>query len=212
VIVTNPFSMGSWTRDEINDVSSGWWALLIAGIISVVAGGIILFADWTVGDLAVFVGALFLFRGVFTMLSVPLDGSARGWSIALGLLEIGIGIAVWVWPGPTLLVVAFFIGWYVLFAGIMTIAGSISGRGVLPYWGLMLAIGITEVILSFWLLAQPGLTLVAAVWAIGLWCAIYGVVEIVLAFEVKHMSRRADDARPETGSAHSSHPFGAAAR
>ena len=186
MIVTNPFSMGSWTRDEIDNVSSGWWALFVAGIIGVVAGGTILVTDWTVRDLAVFVGALFLFRGVFTMVSVPLDGSARDWSIAIGLLEIGIGIAVWVWPGPTLLVVAFFIGWYVLFAGIIAIAGSISGRGVLPYWGLMLAIGI--------------------------WCAIYGVLEIVLAFEVKHMSRRADDATRETGSAHSSHPFGAAAR
>jgi hypothetical protein len=53
---------------------------------------------WSVGELAIFLDALLLFRGIFTMFSLPLDGSARGWSIALGLLEIAVGVAVWVWP------------------------------------------------------------------------------------------------------------------
>jgi uncharacterized membrane protein HdeD (DUF308 family) len=193
MIVTNPFSLGSWTREQIDNVSAGWWVLLITGVISVVAGGIILFANWTVRDLVTFVGALFIFRGIFTTFSVPLDDSARSWSVALGLLEVGVGIAVWVWPGPTLVVLAAFIGWWVLFSGVMTIAGALSGRGILPYWGLALAFGILETILSFWLLARPGLTLVAVVVAIGLWSLIYGVVQIVLAFEVKNMSGRADD-------------------
>jgi uncharacterized membrane protein HdeD (DUF308 family) len=169
MIVTNPFSPVSWTREQINRVSSGWWALLLTGIISVVVGGLILSIDWTVSDLAVFLGALLVFRGIFVMLSVPVDGAARGWAVVFGLIEALVGVAVWVWPGPTLLVIAFFIGWYVLFSGIMTIAGSIGGRGVIPYWGWMLAFGILETLFSFWLLARPGLTLVATVLAIGLW-------------------------------------------
>jgi uncharacterized membrane protein HdeD (DUF308 family) len=190
MLVTNPFSPSSWTKRQIDAVSRGWWVLLLTGILSVVAGGIILAIDWTVSDLAVFVGALLVARGFFTMFSVPLDGAVRGWSIALGVLEVLVGVAVWVWPGPTLLVVAFAIGWWVLFSGIMTIAGSISGRAVLPYWGLMLVFGILETIFAFWLLARPGLTLVAAILAIGLWSLIYGVVQIVLSFEVKHLPDR----------------------
>src|SRR5262249_59110331 len=106
--------------------------LLLTGIVSIVAGGIILLVDWTVDDLVVFIGALLVFHGIFTMFSVPIDGAARGWSVALGLIETGVGIAVWVWPGPTLTVVAAFIGFYVLFRGVMTIAGSITGRSWLP--------------------------------------------------------------------------------
>jgi uncharacterized membrane protein HdeD (DUF308 family) len=193
MLVTNPFSPGSWTRDQIDNVSRNWWVLLLTGIVGVVAGGIILFTDWSVGDLAAFIGAVLLFRGIFMMFSVPLDGSGRGWSVGLGLLEALVGLAVWVWPGPTLLVVAFFVGWFVLFSGIMTTAGSISARGVLPYWGLMLAFGVLETLFSFWLLARPGLTLVAAVLALGLWSMIYGVVQIVLAFETKNLSARADN-------------------
>src|SRR5437868_81168 len=191
MIVTNPFSPGTWTRDQIDNISRNWWVLLLTGIVSIVAGGIILFTDWSVGDLAAFIGAVLVFQGIFTMFSVPLDGSGRGWSVALGLIEALVGLAVWVWPGPTLLVVAFFIGWYVLFSGIMTIAGSISARDVLPYWGLMLAFGVLETLFSLWLLARPGLTLVAGVLAIGLWSLFYGVVQIALSFEIKALPERA---------------------
>jgi uncharacterized membrane protein HdeD (DUF308 family) len=192
MLVTNPFSPGTWTRDEIDHVSGTWWVLLLTGTLSVLAGGVILFTDWSVGGLAAFIGAVLLVQGVFMMFSVALDGSGRGWSVALGVIEALVGLAVWVWPGPTLLVVAFFIGWYVLFAGIMTIAGAINARNVVPYWGLMLAFGIVETLFSFWLLARPGLTLLAAVIALGLWALSYGVVQIVLAFEAKNLSAHAD--------------------
>jgi len=192
VIVTNPFTRGSWTREQIDNVSRGWWVLVVSGILGVVAGGIILAVDWSVDDLAVFIGALLVIRGIFTTFAVPLDGAARGWAVALGVLETVVGLAVWIWPDPTLLVVAFWIGWYVLFSGIMTITGAISGRSVLPYWGVALALGILETLLAFWLLARPGLTLVAAVLALGLWSIVYGVVQIVLGIDVKQMPARAD--------------------
>ena len=211
MIVTNPFSPGTWTRDQIDNISRNWWVLLLTGIVSVVAGGIILFTDWSVGDLATFVGALLVFQGVFTMFSVPLDGSTRGWSAGLGLIEALIGLAVWVWPGSTLLVIAFFIGWYVLFSGIMTIGGSISARDVLPYWGLMLGFGVLETLFALWLLARPGLTLVAAVLAVGLWASIYGVVQIVLAFEAKNLSARADGVDRQINAVSDSRSIGAAA-
>jgi uncharacterized membrane protein HdeD (DUF308 family) len=188
MLVSNPFNAAY----DLDRASRGWWVLLANGIVTVVAGGIILFTDWSVGGLAAFIGAVLLFQGIFTMFGVPLDGSGRGWSVALGVIEALVGLAVWVWPGPTLLVIAFFIGWYVLFTGIMTIAGALSARSVLPYWGLMLAFGILETLFSFWLLARPGLTLVAAVLALGLWALIHGVVQIVLAFEAKNLSARAD--------------------
>jgi uncharacterized membrane protein HdeD (DUF308 family) len=150
----------------------------------------VLLTDWSVGDLAVFVGALFVFRGFMTMFSVPVDGSSVGWSIALGLLEVALGLMAWAWPGPTMLVLAYMIGWYVLFSGIFTIASSISGRDVLPYWGFMLAFGILEVLVAIALLGNPGITLLAAIITIGVWCVLYGVVEIVLAFEVKRLGGR----------------------
>lgn len=183
MLVTNPFN----SAYDLDRASRGWWVLLVNGIVTVIAGGIILSVDWKLSDLAVFIGALLVFRGLFNMFGVPVDGSGRGWTLVLGLLEFGLGVMVWAWPSPTLLVIAFWIGWYVLFSGIMTIAGSIAGRDVIPYWGFMLALGIGEVALSFWLLARPGITLVAAVLAIGLWALVVGAVQIVVAIDVKRL-------------------------
>jgi uncharacterized membrane protein HdeD (DUF308 family) len=199
MLVTNPFAQRSFTREVVRSISSGWWVLFITGLVSVVAGGVILLVDWSVGDLAVFLGTLLVVRGVIMMFGVPLDGSLRGWAIALGLLEVGVGIAMFAWPEPTLLVVAAVIGWWVLFSGIMTITGSISGRRVLPYWGLFLALGIAEAVIAIWLLQQPGLTLVATVFAIGLWSIFYGVVVIAASIELKNLPKRFEATAREFG-------------
>ena len=194
MIVTSPIdSIRSWTRAQIEMISRGWWVLLTAGIVSIVAGSIVAFADWTIGDLVVFIGTLLVFRGFFTIFSVPVDGSLRTWSVVLGLLEVAVGVSVWVWPDPTLLFVALYIGWLLMFRGVMTIIGSIAGRRFVPYWGLILVAGIVEVLVALYLLGQPGLTLVATVLAIGLTSVFYGVLEVVLAFEVKRLPDRFDE-------------------
>ncbi len=194
MIVTSPTdTIRSWTRSQVEIVSRGWWVLLVSGIVSIVAGGIIAFADWTVGDLAVFIGTLLIIRGLFTTFSFPVDGSLRMWSVVLGLVEVAVGVSVWAWPDPTLLIVAFYIGWLLLFRGVMTIIGSVSGRRFLPYWGVILVAGILEVLVAFYLLGRPGLTLVATVLAIGLTAVFYGVLETVLAFEVKRLPDRFDE-------------------
>ena len=192
MIVTNPFSPGSLTRETINTVARGWWILLLSGVVGVVAGGIILFTDWTVSQLVTFVGLVFIFRGVLTAVSLPVDGSLRGWAVAVGLLEVGIGIGVFTWPGPTLTVLGLTVGWWVLFSGIMATAGAIAGRDFLPYWGLMLAYGIIETLFAFWLIARPDVTLVATVLAIGLWAMVTGFIQTVLSFELKNLPRRFD--------------------
>ena len=194
MIVTSPAdTIRSWTRSQVEILSRGWWVLLASGIVSIVAGGIIAFADWTVGDLAVFIGTLLILRGLFNTFSVPVDGSLRMWSVVLGLVEVAVGVSVWVWPDPTLLVVAFYIGWLLMFRGVMTIIGSVSGRRFVPYWGVILVAGIVEVLAAFYLLGRPGLTLVATVLAIGLTAIFYGVLEAVLAFEVKRLPDRFDE-------------------
>ena len=194
MLVINPNTQQSRVRDSVKTVSSNWWLLLLNGIIGVVAGGLILTIDWTIADLAVFIGALLFVRGIFTAFSLPLNSTARGWAVVMGLLEIGLGVAIFVWPNPTLLVVAALIGWWVLFSGVTTISGSIATRQVMPHWGLALTLGIVETVLAFYLLGQPGLTLLTAVLALGIWSTFYGVMEIAVAFEVKNLPTRFDEA------------------
>jgi len=207
-MITSPIDeLRSWTRAQVQAISKGWWVLLLTGVISIVAGGVILFNDWTADDLVVFVGTLLIVRGVLTMFSVPVDGSLRTWSVVLGILEALVGIGVFVWPGPALLVVAFSIGWLLLFRGSMAIVGSITSRKYLPYWGLILVTGILEAAVAVYLLGQPGVTLVAAVLAIGFATMLYGLLEIIGAFEVKNLPGRFDELAGESGGDNAHRPL-----
>src|SRR4029453_9122794 len=99
MIVTSPINeLRSWSRAQAVAVSKGWWVLLLTGLLSVVAGGIIFSVDWTVDAPVVFVGTLLILRGVFTMSSIPVDGSLRTGSIVLGVVEVFVGIGVFAWP------------------------------------------------------------------------------------------------------------------
>jgi len=211
MLITNPLSTNTLTRDQIQEISGGWWVLFVSGVISAIAGAIIFFTDWTIGDLVWFIGALLLIRGAFMMLSTPLDGAARGWALGLGAVEAAFGIAMFVWPGPTVFVLATIIGWYLLFSGTMAIAGAITGRGVLPYWGVTLAFGILETVFSLVLLALPELTLLVAVLAIGLWSMVSGVLLIAFSFEVKRLPVTMATMASETRQPTSLHSFGASA-
>ena len=193
MIVTSPIDeLRSWTRGQIEAVSKGWWVLLLTGIVGVLAGGAIFFINWTIDNLVVFVGTLLVVRGAFSAFSIPVDGSLRTWSMVFGVIEVFVGIGVFAWPGPGLLVVAFSIGWLLLFRGNVAIVGSITSRKYMPYWGLVLTTGILEVLVALYLLARPDLTLIATALAIGFASMLYGVLEIVVAFEVKNLPSRFD--------------------
>lgn len=194
MLVTSPMDeLRSWTRAQVNAVSKGWWVLLLTGVVGIAVGGVIMFGRWTADDLVVFVGTLLIVRGALTVFSVPVDGSMRSWSIVLGVVEVFVGVGVFAWPGPALLVVAFSVGWLLLFRGAMAVVGAITSRGYLPFWGLVLVTGILEAAVAIYLLGRPGLTLIATVLAIGFAAVLYGVLEIVLAFEVKSLPQRFDD-------------------
>jgi uncharacterized membrane protein HdeD (DUF308 family) len=208
MIVTSPIdNLRSWTRAQVEAISKAWWVLLVTGLVSLVAGCVIFFIDWTVDDLVVFVGTLLVIRGAMTMFSIPVDGSLRTWSIVLGVVEVFVGIGVFVWPGPALLVVALSIGWLLLFRGSMAIVGAISSRRYLPYWGLVLVTGIVEALVALYLLTRPDITLIATVLAIGFASMLYGALEVVAALEVKNLPQRFDEVAGNVAAAGADRPL-----
>jgi len=65
---------------------------------------------------------------------------------------------------------------------------------------------------SFYMLSRPALTLVATVLAIGLVAMFYGVVEIVVAFEVKRLPNRFDELTTELNGSRTQRPAETVAR
>jgi uncharacterized membrane protein HdeD (DUF308 family) len=182
----------SVTREDVEAIAKTWWLFAITGVLSVIAGVILLEIDWTLKNLAYFVGAVFIVRGIFDLLTPPMDGAPRTWAFFTGGVNIALGIVLLVWPEPTLKVIAALVGIWLLVSGIVLIVGAVANHDTLPLWGVTLAAGVLSCVLGVWALRVPGRTLTVIIVLVGIWAIVMGVLELAAAFEVKRLPKHFD--------------------
>ena len=190
---TMPFGY-KLTRDAAQQIARNWWVLLLNGAVLIVAGFLIFSIDWTVRDLATFIGALFIFQGLAEALTTGIDARVRQANVIVGLLSIATGVLIIVWPEPGLLAVAIVLGAWLIVMGTFAISGAVAARDVLPDWWLLLIVGLLEIPLGVLALANPGATLVALITVAGIWAIALGVMRVVIAFDVKRLPTYVDQA------------------
>lgn len=181
------------TRDAAEQLSKNWTTLLLNGLVLIVAGVLIWSIDWSVRSLSTFLGALFIFEGIWVMMTAGI--SNRSANLLTGLLSIAAGIAIIAWPGPSLTVLGIFLGCWLIVIGTITISGAFAARRVLPDWWMLLLLGLAEVPLGVLALAAPGATLAALVTVAGIWAVVIGTMRVVLAFEVRRLPKDLDEAQ-----------------
>jgi uncharacterized membrane protein HdeD (DUF308 family) len=179
-----PLGESAVSAEREVDITSGWWIPLIAGLLTVVVGIVVLRIDWTVSGLAIFLGIVFIVRGMADALRIPLDGGPRSLNVVVGLLEMGVGVALIAWPGPGLTVIAAFFGIWLVVGGGIEVVGALVNRDY-PGWWLALLLGIVMVILGIWALDRPAETIHLLVLLTGIWAIVAGTVELVFAFEIR---------------------------
>jgi uncharacterized membrane protein HdeD (DUF308 family) len=182
------------TRDAAQRIASNWWLLLLNGALLVVAGVLIFSIDWTIRELATFIGALFIVQGVAEALTTGLDARVRQANVIAGLLSIATGILIIVWPGPGLVAVAIVLGAWLIVTGTIEITGAFAARRLVPDWWLLLILGLLQIPLGVLALANLGATLAALITVAGIWAVAIGVMRIVLSFEIKRLPQDVDKA------------------
>ena len=182
------------TRDAAQRIASNWWLLLLNGALLVVAGVLIFSIDWTIRELATFIGALFIVQGVAEALTTGLDTRVRRANVITGLLSIATGILIIVWPGPGLVAVAIVLGAWLIVTGTIEISAAFAARRLIPDWWMLLILGLLQIPLGVVALANPGATLAALITVAGIWAVAIGVMRIVLSFEIKRLPQDVDEA------------------
>jgi uncharacterized membrane protein HdeD (DUF308 family) len=193
------------TRAAAEQISRNSWMLLVNGALLVVAGVLIFSIDWTVRELATFIGVLFILQGVTEALTTGLDARVRRVNVATGLLAIAAGIAIIVWPGPGIVAVAIFLGAWLIVSGTVAVTGAFAMRRLWSEWWLLLILGLLEIPLGVLALANPGATLAALVTVAGIWAVAIGVMRIVLAFELRSLPGELEEASPAPSNAARNH-------
>ena len=191
-----PASFGSFgrrlTHDAAERLARNWTTLLLNGIVLVIAGALIFSIDWSVRSLSTFIGALFIFEGVWAILTVGIDNRVA--NLVTGGLSAVAGVVIIAWPSPSLIVLGIFLGSWLIVLGTISISGAFAARRVLSNWWLLLLLGLAEVALGVLALANPGATLAAIITVGGIWAAVIGTMRIVFAFELRRLPKDVDEA------------------
>jgi uncharacterized membrane protein HdeD (DUF308 family) len=121
---------------------------------------------------------------------------ASHWGLVLtyGLISVGLGIVLAVWPGETLVVVAVLIAIQLLVAGVLRIVLALGSTAL--DGGVRVLMGLTgglSLVVGLLCLRDPVQTLLIVGLLLGVWWVVSGVVDIVAAVVRPVPGRRAWD-------------------
>lgn len=124
------------------------------------------------------------------MLSHEMTTAARHhwWLFLLrGLLALGFGIVVLMWPGATVVVLTAFVAAYALVDGIVTLVGAFRLRPLFNRWWLLLVQGLISTAFGGLAFLYPGLSLAYIVVSVSVWWLFAAVAQFMLARVQKAM-------------------------
>lgn len=111
----------------------------------------------------------------------------QGWWMFLirGLAAIVFGILALAWPDLTLFVLIIAFGIYVMFDGVLEIYNGFANRSEHGRWWVDILIGLAGVVAGILIISLPGITAVVAMYYIGAWMVVTGVLQIIYAIKVR---------------------------
>ena len=173
-----------------------WWLFLITGALWFVIAWVVLRFDLTsVAAVSVLAGVVILLAGVAELFNAFI---APGWKwlhAILGAVFIITGGIAFFRPGGTFAMLAAFIGWYLLFKGMLDIILAFATKDANDAWWLGLIIGIIEVGLGFWAAGSFGRSAALLIMFVGAIALTRGITDIVLAFRLRKLSHAAEEIR-----------------
>jgi len=174
-------------------ISRFWWAVVLRGVLAVVFGVVaIAWPDITLLALVFLFGAYALVNGVFAVVSAAAGGRAtagRGWLIVEGAVSILVGLAAFVWPGVTTLVLLWLIAAWALLVGVLEIAAAIIWRREIRFEWLLALAGVLSVLFAIALVVWPERSVLALVFLIGVFAIGYGVLLIGSGLRLRQIHR-----------------------
>lgn len=166
-----------------------WWALALRGVVAILFALIAFFLPGiTAAALILLFGAYAFVDGVFALIAGLRAARHHGRSGALlleGVLNIVIGIIVFVWPGPALVALIYLIAIWAVISGVALIAAGIALIRHSGEWLLVLS-GVISVLLGIILFVQPGAGVIALSWWLGFYALLFGIILVATAFRIRH--------------------------
>lgn len=177
-----------------------WWSLALRGIAAMAFGvAALVWPDITLRVLVALFGAYALVDGVFTLFSAARAEEQRGshWVAHLleGVLGIAAGIATFVWPGITALILLLIIAAWAMTTGLLEIFVAFRLRNeIMDNWarasfGLS---GLASLIFGLIVVVRPDAGILAVIWIIGVYAIAFGLLLLIVAYRLRGLAHEAE--------------------
>jgi uncharacterized membrane protein HdeD (DUF308 family) len=172
-----------------------WWALAIRGLLGILLG-VIAFAypAAAVGAFVFLFGVYAIVDGVFAIIAGvrAAEHHERWWPFLLeGIVDIVAGIIAFVAPAAAAFALILVIAVWALITGVLNLVAAVRLRRVIAGEWLLILNGVVSIAFGVILLVRPDAGLLVAVWWIGAYAIVFGIVLLALSFKLRARHQRA---------------------
>ena len=184
----------------VDQLARHWWVIGLRGLAAILFG--VLAFVWPGMTLAVLVllfGAYALVDGVLTLIAAFRGGvQHRIVMLVEGVVSVLAGLAAFVWPGLTALVLLYIIAFWAIVTGVLEIVAAIRvRRAISNELGLVIG-GVLSVVFGVVLLIAPGTGALAVVFLIGAYAVVFGIALLGLAWRLREHQETAIGGAPRS--------------
>jgi uncharacterized membrane protein HdeD (DUF308 family) len=166
--------MESVYEAEVKEITWGWWLLVLVGVLSVVAGVIVLLKPGdSLATLAVIAGIFLLVDGILEMASAFMRGTRNRGLVALfGVLTAVVGVLLIRHPIGGVAAVALLIGIWLIAAGVIRFATAFEEYEHRTWHAIA---GIIELIAGIVIVATPSIGFATLALLVGIGFILNGI-------------------------------------
>jgi uncharacterized membrane protein HdeD (DUF308 family) len=179
-------------RDILRMVGKSWGWVLFFGIATLILGILVVIKPKdTIYAFAILLGIWLFVAGLFRIVVAIADHedtSGTRWLMAiLGLLSVIVGILFLRHTEETVTTLAFLIGLFWVVGGLIEFFTAYSEHGT-PARGFRVVMGVLAFAAGIVTLVWPHLTLNVLAVIMGIWLILYGVLEVALSLQFRHLA------------------------
>jgi uncharacterized membrane protein HdeD (DUF308 family) len=185
-------------------LARNWWLMALRGVVAILFGIAALAAPGAVVlSLVLFFSAYMLVDGIVGIVaSMRAAQRHERWGFLLmeGLLDILVGAAAFLMPAAAVWAFVFLVAFWALVTGGLMIAAAIHLHTHYGRWWLGLG-GAISVLFGIALLVNPGMSALVLTWWLGAYAIAFGVMLVVLGFQLRGRHEAAGRPMPLPGGA-----------
>jgi uncharacterized membrane protein HdeD (DUF308 family) len=173
----------------LHTLARNWWAIVLRGIFAILFGiGTFLWPGITLAVLVLLYGVYLFVDGILAVLwalARRREGSFS-WEVFLaGLASLAAGVVTLLWPGVTAVALLYLIAVWAIVRGVFEILAAFHLRRELSNEWLLALNGALSILFGVVLIAAPVAGALAALWLIGSFAIVVGILMIALGIRLK---------------------------